>query len=129
MIRRLAFLEIVVKDFDAALEWYTRILGFELSGEIISNEDGRWCQLVTFEGDDRLALWQPPWTPDPNKEVHPSIIPVFAVHDLCAFVDRLAVNNVRLLEGIRERAGYRITTIADPEGNRLQLFEITTSST
>ncbi|MFH1235331.1 MAG: VOC family protein [Parcubacteria group bacterium] len=128
MIQRLAFVEVVVRDFDAALAWYTKVLGFKLSGAITSNEDGRWCQLVTTEGDDRLALWRPSWTPNLEGKSQPSFIPVFAVHDLRTLVDRLAADQVTLLEGIRERADYRITTIADPEGNRLQLFETTTSA-
>ena len=126
MIHHLAFLEIVVNDIDMAIDWYTRILGFKPLGEIISNEDGRWCQLTTFSGDDHLALWQPPWTPNFDGKIHPSFVPVFAVHDLGKLVDQLAVSNVTILEGIRERVGYRITTIADPEGNKLQLFEVTT---
>ncbi len=125
MIRRLEFFEIVVSDLDAAVVWYSQNLGFVLSGEIVSNEDGRWCQLATPEGDNHLALWQPSWMPAPEGKIHPSFIPVFAVCNLRAFVDRLIANNVVMIEGIRERMGYCITTIADLEGNKLQLFEAT----
>lgn len=128
MIKRLAFIEIVVNNFETSLTWYTTILGFKLSGEIISNEDGRWCRLATEDGDDRLALWQPTQIQCSDEKEHSSFVPVFVVDDLQALVDLLlAINPKTMLEGIRERDGYRITTIADPEKNRLQLIEIKTS--
>lgn len=126
MIHRLAFVEVVVKDIDTAIEWYSRILGF-IPKKITSNEDGRWCQLETSSGDNRLALWQPLWTPNPEGKNHPSFIPVFAVNNLRKVVDQLKVNKVEILEDIRERVGYRITTIKDLEKNQLQLFEEITS--
>ncbi|TSA45497.1 VOC family protein [bacterium] len=127
MICALAFFEIVVNNFDVMLEWYTQILGFRLKGEIIFNEDGRWCQLMTSDGDGRLALWKPSdpsKTPDPGGKIRPSFFPIFEVQDLYSFVERLkASKKVKMLEPIRERVGYRITTIADPEENQLQLYE------
>lgn len=86
MIHSLAFIEIVVDNFDTMLEWYTQILGFRLKGEIITNEDCHWCQLMTSDGGGHLALWQPSdpsKMPDPNRKVRPSFFPIFEVHDLC----------------------------------------------
>lgn len=127
MISSLAFIEIVVDNFDMMLEWYTQILGFRLKGEIISNEDGPWCQLMTSDGGGHLALWKsldPLKTPDSNGKIRPAFFPIFEVQNLRLFVGRLeASGKVKILESIRERIGYLITTIADPEGNQLQLYE------
>ncbi len=122
MINKLAFLEIVVKDFDQAFEWYTQVLGLEIDGQMIENEDGLWCQLKTLTGDNRLALWKPGWAPDQKKDLY-SLVPVFEVIGLDALVRDLETKKVTFLESVREMPSYRITTIADPEGNRLQLFE------
>jgi len=124
VIKNLAFLEIIVCNFDRALDWYTKILGFKLSGEIVENQDGRWCRLETETGDKRLALWQPPSKSISDKHADSSFVPVFEVENLHALVVQLAIRGVSTLEDIRERAGYRITTIADPEGHKLQLFEV-----
>jgi len=127
MIRSLVFIEIVVNNFDMMLEWYTSILGFRLKGEIVSNEDGHWCQLMTSDGDGHLALWKPSdpsKTPDPSGKIRPSFFPIFEVQDLCSFVGRLkASGGVEMLEFIRERVEYRVMTIVDPEKNQLQLYE------
>lgn len=126
MIRNLAFIEIVVNNFGMMLEWYTQILGFT-KGEIICNEDGRWCQLMASDGGGHLALWKPldpSKKADPNGKMHPSFFLIFEVQDLCSFMRRLeASGKVKILESVRERIGYRITTIADPEENQLQLYE------
>jgi len=124
MIKKLAFLEIVVDDFNRALEWYTKTLGFDLCGEITEGESGLWCQLKTKEGDNRLALWKPNWKPRKEKDFY-SFIPVFEISNLDMFVLDLKTKEVTFLEEIRQAETYRITTIVDPEGNRLQLFEPT----
>lgn len=84
MIKKLAFLEIVVEDFDRMLAWYTEVLGLEPDGALVSNNAGRWCRLKTPTGDNRIALWQPNWKPNQDKERYSSI-PVFEVDGLEAF--------------------------------------------
>lgn len=127
MIHRLEYVEIVVKDLDAALEWYSRVLGFRLIRKITTGEDGRWCQLEISSGDNRLALWQPPSTPsNPGEKRNPSFIPVFAVQHLREFVEELERKDEHSNpKEIRERVGYLITSIYDLEGNELQLLEVT----
>ena len=58
MVYGLAFVEIVVNDFDAMVECYVCALGFK-QGKIDNNEDGRWCQLITPDGQALIALWEP----------------------------------------------------------------------
>jgi hypothetical protein len=124
MIRKLAFLEIVVKeDLDRMLKWYTQILGFEIFGEKVENEDGAWCQLATKTGDTQLSLWKPSfqWFNQNKKTV--TCIPVFEVDDLDATVLELTIKGVMFCENTRRRRKYRITTLLDPENNKLQLYE------
>lgn len=123
MITKLAFVEIIVNDFDQALEWYQDILGFELDSEIIENKDGMWCLLRTSTDDARVALWKPPYIADQcDKEAMPFQV-VFEVEDLPKSAKSLSKKGVKFLEEIREMPKYRITTIEDIEGNQLQLYE------
>ncbi|MFH1565791.1 MAG: VOC family protein [bacterium] len=112
-----------MKNLDEVFRWYTDVLGFKLSGEVVSNEDGRWCLLATTSGDNHLALWQPSRTDASTEKEQQSFVPVFEVFGLPDFVGCLAREGVSVLEEIRDRKDYAITTIADPEGHRLQLFE------
>ncbi len=123
MIKNLAFVEVVVRDFDKMLRWYTEVLNFELSGEIVVNEDGKWCLLATASGDARFALWQPSQPNSFAGNIYSPFIPIFEVCILADFVCFLTEHGVDVLEEIRERGSYYITTIADPEGNVFQLFE------
>jgi len=124
MIKRLLYLEIAVRNLQKSIDWYSKILGFEVCRRI-ENEDGPWCQMKTGS-DDSLALWQ-----DPNgvpAQEHPNqqtFFPIFQVDNLPQVVQELSAKEANILEPIRERKGYKITTIADPDGNKLQLVEVT----
>jgi len=124
MIRKLAFVEIVVNDFNRMLEWYKDNLGFTVSQEV-NNEDGRWCMLKTDEGDEHLALWQPPKPVICNGSKTAFFIPIFVVSDLLELVRDLRAKGVEITEDIRDRGAYRITTIKDTEKNEIQLVEFT----
>lgn len=135
MIKGLAFVEIVVVDFNASLKWYTEVLGLQVhkdqdgKEEIISNEDGLFCQLETSSGKDTyMALWQPPTVSavDSAAREHPVFYPIFAVKGLNEYVGRLRAAGVKFPEegDIRQRPDYRITTILDLERNKLQLYEL-----
>ncbi|MGA2417686.1 MAG: VOC family protein [Candidatus Staskawiczbacteria bacterium] len=126
MICGLAFVEIVVNDFDAMVNCYVQELGFK-QGKADNNEDGRWCQLVTPDGQALIALWEPSdplQKPDPAGRTRPCFLPIFKVRDICLLVNKLKTSGkIKILEEIRRRPKYWITTIADPEGNHLQLYE------
>lgn len=124
MIHGLAYIEIAVSNFELSVNFYTQILGFVIYGEILSNEDGLWCQLASQNGDTNIALWQPVSSIPKSSEL-PSVMPIFYVKNIRVFADRLKENQVKFTEGIRERPGYLITTILDPDQNQLQLVEKT----
>lgn len=138
MIRGLAFVEIVVEDFDAMIEWYTEVLGFK-HGEDKSNADKSECWqelLVATEphGAGRatevssfIALWKPAnlsQKPEPTGKARPCFLPILRVRGIDSFVEYLKSRKVVMLEEkVRDCGSFRITTIADPEGNHLQLYE------
>lgn len=142
MIQGLAFVEVVVEDFDAMIEWYTEVLGFK-HGEDKSNADRSECWqelLVAAEPNEAggtagvpgfMALWKPvkpSQKPEPDSRARPCFLPILRVRDIDSFVEHLrrvekSTGKKILLEEVRDRGSFFITTIVDLEGNRLQLYE------
>jgi len=122
MISGLAYVEIAVSDFKKSLYFYTQVLGLSVYGETVSNEDGLWCQLVSKNGNTNIAIWEPVFTISKVSE-SPTIVPIFFVENIRLFAENLKSKKVIFTEEIRERPGYLITTILDPDQNQLQLVE------
>ena len=123
MVTKLFVVEVVVNDFDAACQWYQEKLKL-LPDDTISNQDGQWCTLKNLSGENvNLALWQPAvGMPLPVRQDVPSLIPIFVVDNLRAFIENLQRDGVKVT-GIKDREEYIIATIEDLDGNRLQLYE------
>lgn len=54
--RRLATVAVVVGEYDEAIDWYTRSLGFELVEDLALGEGRRWVVLEPGRGGARLLL-------------------------------------------------------------------------
>lgn len=63
MIKRLKFASIPVTDQDRALEFYTKMLGFEVFSDQPFSDDQRWIELGIPGADTRIVLF----TPDAHK--------------------------------------------------------------
>jgi len=78
-------------------------------------------------GQSLIALWEPSdplQKPDPAGRARPCFLPIFKVQGIYPLVDKLKISGkIKILEDIRRRPKYCITTIADFEGNHLQLYE------
>lgn len=108
---------IEVRDWEAAVRWYTAVLGLE----VVAREDNdRFCMLDT--GGSVLALA----TDHPEHSAGAAenrVAPSFRVDDLEATLERLRSAGVRVdpvVDGGEE--AYRLARIWDPEGNRLHLY-------
>ena len=103
-----------VRDFDAAVAWYTDVLGLSAS----SLEPGEFCMLVPA-GSEGPALALATDHPD-RITSRPGIgwAPILIVDDFDATVAELRQRGVTFdadEEGADE--GYRLVRILDPEGN------------
>jgi catechol 2,3-dioxygenase-like lactoylglutathione lyase family enzyme len=98
------------RDLDAAIAFYTGVIGLEL----VRRDGNEWAEFRT--GSITFALHRSP------EEHPPSGTAVFEVDDLdearFAMAERGAI-----FDGEGEAAGARFASLSDPDSNRLQLIE------
>lgn len=102
----------LVEDWDAACEFYTRVLGLAPTGQ---HEAYEWLELETG-GPVRLAL-----AGSGPDDLHGGAVPVFLVQGLEAMLTALVAQNITCEEPQPEPDGGLRATVYDPAGNRLQL--------
>jgi CreA protein len=104
-----------VADLDSAIEWYRRLLGFEV---IYKLDDMGWCELSTPWSGISIGLGQ---TEEPKPG---GTTPVFGVKDITAARSHLEGNGVRFdgeTQVIPEMV--KLATFYDPDGNPWMLAE------
>jgi len=115
----------IVNDVDAALDFYTRLLGFEL----VMHPAPAFAMLT--HGSLRLVLSQPGGGPGGGQALADGTLPApggwnrFAleVDDLDEDVARLRGAGVRLRGDVVTGVGGRQVIVEDPSGNPVELFE------
>jgi catechol 2,3-dioxygenase-like lactoylglutathione lyase family enzyme len=108
---------IQVRDWDAAVSWYTEMLGLTV---VVREDDHRFCMLQTGGAMLALATDHPEHASSTGEN---RIAPSFQVGDLDAAVARLSAAGVKVdpeLDGGHE--AYRLARIWDLEGNRINLY-------
>lgn len=112
-----------VADQDAALDFYTRVLGFEVRGDTRfgENDEYRWLEVAPPGSTARLAL-NPPMVDEPGG----SAIGV-ETSDLAAEHARLTELGVAGLEPLPtgDTPGVpRLFMLRDPDGNVITVVEV-----
>ena len=119
MLRTLNMVEIRVSDWDSAVQWYTEKLGLTM-GNV---DEHRYCRIKLPDGNTTIAL---NGTMPVELGSHNRTVPLIQVDDLDGTVAELRRRGVEFSGDIRSgKEGYRIVSLDDPEGNRLQLYELT----
>jgi predicted enzyme related to lactoylglutathione lyase len=126
MKARISQFTIVVNNKEAALEFYTKKVGFEMKTDFTPPGSYRWVTVGPKEQDLELALWEV-GTKDPNgysREWRPGHNPPIVVNvDDCrkAFAE-LKSRGVEFKQAQPEEYSWGISaTFSDPDGN---LFSI-----
>ncbi len=118
MLRKLDIVIVRVRDWPAAVQWYTEKLGLKL---LYREDDHRWCQMAFPDGGATLALFG---VDSLELTTRNRCVPNILVNDLNVTVDALRGRGVEFRGDIRGGdEGYRIASLIDPEGNELQLYE------
>jgi predicted enzyme related to lactoylglutathione lyase len=113
VIRKLDVVVFRVRDWGAAVRFYTEKLGLTL---LHSAEEDQWAMLGLPEGDTRIGLLGGQGAPQPSVQCA----------DLAGTLEDLRRRGVPVTSDLRASAkGYRVATIADPEGNEIQLYDWT----
>ncbi len=119
----MATVRYIVHDLDAAIEFYTQALGFELQQRY-----GPAMAILAY-GDLRLWLAGPMASaskpmPDGRKPAPGGWARiVLDVDDLCARVDLLRDHGTTFRNHILDGPGGRQILCEDPSGNAIELFE------
>jgi predicted enzyme related to lactoylglutathione lyase len=108
-------LSVPVSNLDAAIDWYTEILGFSLLYRV---DDIGWCELQSSVDKVNVGLSQ-------VEETQPGgITPTFGVSDIEAARDQLVASDVKIDGDIVTYPGMvRLVTFYDPDGNALMLYQ------
>lgn len=117
-LRSVDFVEMQVKDWPAAVKWYQEKLSLEIAAR---EDDHQYCQLRLPSGSCKLALYggQPVELGTSNR-----CMPAILVDDLPATMAELQRKGVAIQSALMSgEEGYRVATIADCEGNLIQLYD------
>jgi len=109
---------IVVKNQDAALDYYTQKVGFEKKADIIGPGGYRWVTVGPKEQDLELVLQ--PETNDPNggsSHSHPGGV-VLKVDDAKKAFEELKARGVQFKQDKPDEYAYGVSAqFTDPDGN------------
>jgi predicted enzyme related to lactoylglutathione lyase len=113
VIRNLAFVELQVADWPAAVAWYRDVLGLAV---VLRVEADRFALLKAGSGQVALKAGRP----RPG-----SALLAFEVEDLPAELERLAALGVTPEAPMKTSPeGYRRALLRDPDGYRLCLYDL-----
>jgi catechol 2,3-dioxygenase-like lactoylglutathione lyase family enzyme len=104
----------LVRDFDDARDFYTRVLGFD---ETFVDWDDRWAKLR--HGEMQIAIAEGEPNPDGG-------VATVDVDDVKAEAERLRAADVDVGVVLDLAGQMRLVDVFDPDGNRIQLAELAT---
>ena len=128
------FSSLIVSDMKRSVDWYTTVLGFKIENQVDSKERGfKQCNLKTETAALELIELQSAVSPGsviPDYNEKTRIVGYFkwgiSVADFDTWMEHLNRHEVnRSGTVVNDPAtGKRMAIILDPDGNRIQLFEI-----
>jgi catechol 2,3-dioxygenase-like lactoylglutathione lyase family enzyme len=131
MIKKLGNVVLVVNDQAKALDFYTRVLGFEKRAEFVAPGTlpgaPHWITVAPKGQDIEISLFQVGSSPDPAAaQLKPGTGPQWnLVTDDCrGDFERLKAQGVRFDESEPAEQPWGIqATLRDPDGNRFSLLQ------
>ena len=123
MLEKIVYTAVFVSDQDAALDYYTNVVGLEKRGENPTPSGPRFLSVGVKDQDFQLLLW--PGTPGQGQPVGDRVPAAYTIEtaDIRAAVDELESRGVTFDAGIVEFPWGWLAGFTDPDGNRLQLRE------
>ncbi len=122
---KLAFLSLLVPDYDASIAFFVDVLGFDLIEDTVLSEEKRWVRvappgaetgflLAKAVGDQRAAI---------GNQGGGRVWLFLETDDFAADHARLTANGVRFCEAPRHEDYGTVAVFADPFGNRWDLIQ------
>jgi predicted enzyme related to lactoylglutathione lyase len=118
VLKSIDLVEIRVKDWKAAVEWYQNKLDLQVAAW---DPDDEYCQLEPVGGGCRLGLFGVAATELGSRS---RCLPTFQVDDLAGTLQALQERGVAVDRDVTGGdEGFRSADIVDCEGNLIQLYE------
>lgn len=120
MVKGIDLSWIVVSDFEAALKYYTEVLGLKIREK---NDMYGWAELVGKDGRGALGIAQQ--NPQEQMPAGKNAVVTLTVENLEKTKLNLKKKNVKFMGDVLEIPGkVKMQTFQDVDGNMLQLVEI-----
>ena len=124
MITKVSTVSVFVNDQDAAKEFYTTKLGFEVRLDVPMGPDSRWLAVVPPGAETEVILYKP----DENWEHYRQVVGksqalIFGVDDIDQTIADLEAKGVVVPMGIADAPWGRQAMILDQDQNMLLLVQ------
>jgi predicted enzyme related to lactoylglutathione lyase len=121
MLKKIVYVSVLVKDQDKALDFYTKVLGFEKRAESPTPERPRFLSVGLKGQDFELVLW--PGTPGQAQPFQGRAMAAYTIEtaDCRKAFETLKSRGVKFDTDVLEYPWGYVAVFQDPDGNRLQL--------
>ncbi|MFN8429911.1 MAG: VOC family protein [Spirosomataceae bacterium] len=127
MATLLAHIAIIVKDYDEAIAYYTKVLGFELIEDTALSDTKRWVILGNKMQNSCQILLAKATSEIQEKAIGNQsggrVFLFLHTNEFDAFLERLVQNQVKIVNGPRLEAYGRVLVFEDLYGNLWDLIE------
>ncbi|WP_442680127.1 VOC family protein [Sphingomonas sp. ASY06-1R] len=125
-LQHLALISLLVPDYDAALDFYVRTLGFELREDTLISADKRWVVVAPPGGQCAILLAGAANTEQRaviGKQTGGRVFLFLYTDDFAGDHGSLLRRGVRFVESPRDEPYGIVAVFEDPFGNRWDLIE------
>jgi catechol 2,3-dioxygenase-like lactoylglutathione lyase family enzyme len=128
MKQRIAAVTLVVRDYDEAIAFYTRQLGFDLTEDTPLGEGKRWVRVTPPGGKGTSLLLAKADTPSQvnaiGNQTGGRVFLFLQTDDFWRDYHQMCAAGVRFLEEPREESYGTVVVFEDPFGNQWDLLAL-----
>lgn len=127
MSRHIGMITLVVRDYDEAISWYTKVLGFSLVSDTSLSGGKRWVVVAPERGASRLLLaqaegeWQ---EASIGNQTGGRVALFLQTDDFAKDYTTMVEAGVRFLEVPRHETYGSVVVFEDIYGNKWDLLEL-----
>ena len=126
MSQRIAAVTLVVRDYDEAIAFYTRQLGFDLTEDTSLGEGKRWVRVTPAGGKGTSLLLAKADTPSQvnaiGNQTGGRVFLFLQTDDFWRDYQQMRAAGVKFLEEPREESYGTVVVFEDPFGNQWDLL-------
>lgn len=127
MSRRIGLITLVVRDYDEAIAWYTRLLGFALVNDSLQSDTKRWVVVAPENGGAQLLLAKADGEAQEaiiGKQTGGRVALFLHTDDFLADHAKMLEAGVNFLEEPRHEVYGTVAVFEDLYGNKWDLLQL-----